>query len=72
MTAFLVVLEEERSGAGLYLISSDLAASDKILDNLSELRGVFLFKDISFLKSKIHKPIKAKIEDALKKPLLFL
>ena len=70
--AFLVALEEERSGAGLYLISSDLEASNKILENLSDLRGVFLFKDIGFLKSKIHKPVKAKVEDALKKTLLFL
>ncbi len=72
MKVFVVVLEEERSGAGLYLISSDLEASNKILDSLDDLRGVFLFKEISFLKSEIHKPVKAKIEDVLQRTLLFL
>ena len=68
--SMLVVLEEERNGAGLYLISSQPEVLETVAGTLPEIRGCFLYKDISFLLGEIGKPLKTKIENALLRPLL--
>jgi O-succinylbenzoic acid--CoA ligase len=68
--SFLVVLEEGRAGAGLYLVSSDFEDAELILKKMPNIRGCFFYKNIDFLLSKIGKPVKSKLEDALSRPLL--
>ena len=68
--SLLVVLKEERSGAGLYLLVSNEKILDLAFKILPEIRGGFLFKDLSLFLSEIGKPSKAKIESAVSRPLL--
>ena len=70
--AFLVVLEEERSGAGVYLITSNIECAKLLETQFQELRGSFLVEDLSILRNEIGKPIKTKIEDVLLRPLLLV
>jgi len=67
---FLLLLEEERGGAALYLMSTDIAEAEVICRQMPEIRGTYLFKSLNHFKSDLGKPLRSKIEDALSKPLL--
>lgn len=68
----LLLMEEERSGAGLYVLSSAIHSLDVLFEKMTEIRGAFIVSDLKDFRSEIGKPIRSKIQDALLKPLLLV
>ncbi len=68
---FPVLLEEERNGVGLYLVTTQpLFKLNKILENIPEFRGVFRLNLNVF--SQIGKPVKSKLEGELLRTVVSL